>query len=663
MNPAEAQPTRRQHERRDFFRQLQGRLHDTEFFATIRNLSLGGICFEVDYLFRTGQDLRLLLKLPESDLAPLEVVAEVMWVQPVHMLFHRVGARFKGLTLAAEAGICRFVSGFKASLGDEVDGAHKYRVLFSPFSLCNITLKNRLTMAPMFWGYANEDGTVSRRLFDAYQEIALGGVGMIVVANAVVEPSGVMASRALRIDHDRFVPGLAKLAEAIKACGAAACLQINHGGRWANVEKPLAPSPLVMEVSSEWEALDGIRKEMSKRHQMRLVNKFVSSFMRCRKGMTADQIDSVQESFGKAALRAKRAGFDMVELHGATGYLLSQFLSPRSNKRSDEYGGPLENRMRFPLEVVRRVKEYVGDETPVGYRLLADEWLPAGFGIEEAQAFVRQLEKSGVCYVSVTAGTYESFFLPEIMNQCRQEGHTIPLAGKIKEAVPALPVIVAGRIVTPVLAEGVLREGAADLIGLARALFSDPLWPRKVTEGREHEILCCTCCNSCLLQVIKDEPVVCVRWDMLKRAELKLELKQKKAKWEKVLIAMDDSEKSLEAVEYAGHMIGPGKKVTLFSIVDSDSGTETTQQERESLMAQARGFLESAGMRGEDIDTKIVIMKKGIERGILDEIEKGGYGSVILGRRGVSRTHEVLFGSISNHIIHHAKGCGVWVVD
>jgi len=319
--------------------------------------------------------------------------------------------------------------------------------------------------------------------------------------------------------------------------------------------------------------------------------------------------------------------------------------------------------MRFPLEVVRRVKEYVGDETPVGYRLLADEWLPAGFGIEDAQAFVRYLEKFGVSYVSVTAGTYESFFLPEIMNQCRQEGHTIPLAGKIKEAVPGLPVIVAGRIVAPVLAEEVLREGAADLIGLARALFSDPLWPTKVSKGREHEILCCTCCNSCLLQVIKDEPVVCVRWDMLKRAELKLELKQKKAKWEKVLIAMDDSEKSLEAVEYAGHMIGPGKKVTLFSIVDSDSGTETTQQERESLMAQARGFLESAGMRGEDIDTKIVIMKKGIERGILDEIEKGGYGSVILGRRGVSRTHEVLFGSISNHIIHHAKGCGVWVVD
>jgi 2,4-dienoyl-CoA reductase-like NADH-dependent reductase (Old Yellow Enzyme family)/nucleotide-binding universal stress UspA family protein/Tfp pilus assembly protein PilZ len=663
MNPAEAQPTRRRHERRDFFRQLQGRLHNAEFFATIRNLSLGGICFEVDYLFRTGQDLQLLFKLSESEPAPLKVEAEVMWVQPAYMLFHRVGARFKDLTPDAEAGICRFVSRFKEGLGDEGGHAQKYRVLLSPFSLCNITLKNRLTMAPMFWGYANEDGTVSLRLIDAYREIANGGVGMIVVANAIVEPSGVMASRVLRIDHDRFIPGLAKLAEAIKACGVAACLQINHGGRWANVEKPLAPSPLVMEVSSEWEALDGIRKEMSKHHQMRLVNKFVCSFMRCRKGMTGEQIDSTRESFGRAALRAKTAGFDIVELHGATGYLLSQFISPRSNKRCDAYGGSLENRMRFPLEVVETVKGYVGDETPVGYRLLADEWLPAGFGIEEAQTFVRHLEKSGISYVSVTAGTYESFFLPEIMNQCRQEGHTVPLASKIKRAAPALPVIVAGRIVTPFLAEEVLRDGAADLIGLARALFRDPLWPKKVSEGREHEILCCTCCNACLIQVIKDEPVVCVRWDMLKRAELKLELKQKKAKWEKILIAMGDSERSLEAVEYAAHMIGPGKKVTLFSIVTSDSAEETIQQERQSLMAQARGLLESAGIRGEDIDTKILSIKKGIERGIVDEIEKGGYGSVILGKRGVSRTHEVLFGSISNHIIHHAKRCGIWIVD
>ena len=661
MTATDVQEAKREHVRKDFFGQVEGLFQGSTFYATIQNLGVGGMCFEVDYLFRTGMDLRLVFKVSESDPKVLEVAAEVVWVQPVHMLFNRVGVRFQKLDRATERMINRFVSGLIRPSG--LAGAARYPLLFSPFRISNVTLKSRLTMAPMFWGYANEDGTVSQTLIDHYRQIALGEVAMIVVANAVVDQSGIMASRVLRIDHDCFVPGLAKLAEAIKSSGAVACLQINHAGRWASIEKPLTPSPITVDMLPELGALDGMRKVMSKRHQMRLVNKFLSAVMRCRKSMKLKEIASIRTSYGQAALRAREAGFDMMELHGATGYLLAQFLSPRSNKRTDRYGGSLENRMRFPLEVVETVMEFVGKDFPVGYRFLADEWLADGFGIKEAGIFAQQLEALNIAYLSATAGTYESFFLPEIMNQSRKEGYLAPLAKRLKELVPRTPVIAAGRIVSPELAEHMLGDDECDLIGLARALFSDPLWPNKVYEGRESDIVSCKCCNTCLIRVINNEPVVCVRWDKLKRMDLDVQLKQKKDKWEKILIAVDDTRSSLEAVEYAGHMIGQGKRVTLFSIVEEGPAAQTARKERENLLVQAKGLLQSTGMNEPDIQIKVAMKQKRIEEDILDEIEKGEYGSIILGRRGVSRAKQLLFGSISNYIVHHAKNCGVWVID
>jgi 2,4-dienoyl-CoA reductase-like NADH-dependent reductase (Old Yellow Enzyme family)/nucleotide-binding universal stress UspA family protein len=620
------------------------------------------MCFDVDFLFKTGQLLRLEFKVFDRD-APLEVEAEVVWIQPVFMLFHRVGVVFKDLSPAAERVINRFVSALRVPSEEGPGGARKYPTLFRPFRIANVSLKNRMTMAPMFWGYANEDGTVSQTLIDSYRDMVQGGVGMIVVANAVVDESGIMAKRVVRADDDRFVPGLAELAKVLNVSGAASCLQINHAGRWANVDKPMAPSPSSMGLSPEFGALDGIRKELSKRHQMRLVNKFLLAFMKCRKGMTSKEIASVKASFGQAALRAKEAGFHMVELHGATGYLLAQFLSPRSNKRTDSYGGSLENRMRFPLEVVQTVKECVGEDFPVGYRFLADEWLADGFGFEEAKVFAERLEFLGIAYLSVTAGTYESFFLPEIMNQSRKEGYLASLAGQIKSAVSATPVIVAGRIIGPLLAEEILRNNDSDLIGLARTLFTDPQWPNKVAEGKENEILVCKCCNTCLMRVINNEPAVCSRWDKLKRMDLDVQLKQKRARWKRILIAVDDSESSLEAVEYAGHMIGRGKKVTLFSIARKQGETGSAVRNREALLVQAKGLLEATGMDERDVEIKVASEQKGIVEDILGELETGDYGSIVLGRKGMSRTKQLLFGSISNYIVHHAKNCGVWVID
>lgn len=652
---------RRTQLRKSFYGQIEGVVGGSTFYATIQNLSLGGMCFEVDYLFRPGLDLRLMFKVFDTDQEPVGVKAEVVWVEPLHMLFNRVGVIFKELAPEAKRIINTYVSSLKIESEEGVSGPGKYPLVFSPFKLSNVTLKNRLTMAPMFWGYAEKDGTVSQMLIDCYREIAIGGVGMIVVANAVIDESGIMASRVLRIDQDRFIPGLTELAKEIKSSGAVACLQINHAGRWAKVEKPLAPSPATMDLSAEIGSLDGIPEELSGRYRMRLVNKYLSALMRCRQGMTLEEIQFIQESYGQAALRAQKAGFDMVELHGATGYLLVQFLSARSNKRLDIYGGSLENRMRFPLEVVETVKGFVGNDFPVGYRFLADECLAGGLDIEEAKIFAQNLERLGIAYVSVTAGTYESFFLPEIINRCRKEGYITDLTRPIKEVVSTTPVIAAGRIIRPAIAEKILRSNEADLIGLARTLFADPHWPNKVFEGKESEIVFCRCCNTCFLCVIKDEPVICARWDKFEKMKLHIELEQKRKKWEKVLIAMDDSEGSVAAVKYAGHMIDKGQKVTLFNVLATEHGIETAKKEMEDFLAQVKGHLQDMGMN--DIEIKIATKEKGVAEDILEEVERGEYGSIIVGKRGISRARQLLFGSVSSYIVQHAEDCGVWVID
>jgi 2,4-dienoyl-CoA reductase (NADPH2) len=229
------------------------------------------------------------------------------------------------------------------------------------------------------------------------------------------------------------------------------------------------------------------------------------------KPLSKKGIEDIVERFVSAALRVKKAGFDMVELHGGTGYLLAQFVSPRTNKREDKYGGPLENRQRLAVEVLGRIKEEVGD-FPVGYRFLADEWLPDGLRLEESTQFAKALASAGVGYISVMGGTYESFFLPEIIERSKDKGYMVDLAAAVKKEVE-VPVITAGRIDTGELAEEIIGSGRADLIGLARVLWTDPEWPEKVRQGKEVEILHCDPdCDTCLQLVMKGKPAFCVRW-------------------------------------------------------------------------------------------------------------------------------------------------------
>jgi len=356
-----------------------------------------------------------------------------------------------------------------------------YDQLFAPFTIGKVTLRNRLTMAPLYLGYAGEGGTVSKLLLEHYRLMAGSGVALVVVENATIDyGKGRGSTRTLRTDTDHCLEGLAELAAAIQTEGALASVQINHAGRFAAVDQPLAPSPL-------------------------------ETFGRVPRALTTEEIRDIIGEFAHAALRVKQAGFDMVELHGGTGYLLSQFVSPRTNRRKDVYGGTPERRQRFVLEVVAAVKEAVGD-FPVGYRFLADEWLPDGLGLEESCRFAETLAASGVAYLSVMGGTYESFFLPPIIERSKRAGYMVDLAAAVKKAV-GIPVIAAGRIATGDLALRVIAEGMADLIGLARVLWVDAEWPQKVREGREAEIIHCDPeCDTCTQLVMKGKAPFCVRW-------------------------------------------------------------------------------------------------------------------------------------------------------
>ncbi|RJP14896.1 MAG: NADH:flavin oxidoreductase [Candidatus Abyssobacteria bacterium SURF_5] len=368
-----------------------------------------------------------------------------------------------------------------------------YPHLFSPLTMGKLELKNRITMAPMYLGYA-KDGLINDVLIEHYEMMAEGGVALVVVENATVDhPTGSGSFRTIRADDDEFIPGLTRLAQAIKGKGALACLQLNHAGRFAGATaEPVAPSA-------------------------------VETFGRMPRALSKDEMASIREKFVQAAVRVKKAGFDMVELHGGTGYLLAQFVSPHTNKRTDEYGSSPENRRRFPLEVLKAVKEAIKDFS-VGYRFLADEWLPDGLKLEESGPFARALEQAGIAYISVMGGTYESFFLPEIAERSKKDGYMISLAAAIKKEVN-VPVIAAGLITTGKLAEDTIAQGQADLIGLARVLWTDPEWPKKVRDGRESEIIRCDACDTCMHMLMQQKPPLCAHWPPAKRKEWKEKLR------------------------------------------------------------------------------------------------------------------------------------------
>lgn len=337
-----------------------------------------------------------------------------------------------------------------------------------PIRIRGREVRNRTVLPPMLSGYAT-GGRATSKLVNYYSRQAAGGVGLLVVEATCVDATGLTWDEHLRADHDRYLPGLAELARRVKSHGARVLLQIHHGGRQTHIlEEAVAPSAVACpRVKVPTRALE------------------------------LGEVRRLERAFARAARRAAEAGFDGVEVHGAHGYLVNQFLSPHTNRRTDEYGGGLDGRLRFALRVVEGVRRALGPRRILGFRISADEFLPAGLEPGESVEMMRRLVEAGVDLVHVSAGTYESLFSGRHARRIlKGPGRYLPLARRMRRAVEA-PVIAVGQLDEPSLARRAVARRWADMVAVGRGMLADPEWPRKVLKRRDGEILRCVYCPEC----------------------------------------------------------------------------------------------------------------------------------------------------------------------
>ena len=357
--------------------------------------------------------------------------------------------------------------------------------LFEPITIRNMRVKNRIFMAPMESHLGNADGSVSKEAIAYYRERALGGAGLIIVEYTCVDGHDGFSGMApqLRLDSPFYRSGHGKLSAAIRSAGARACVQLSHAGRQTR-EAVIGRQP----VSSSAVPLKSSPPGVGPR------------------ALEEFEIQRIIQSYASAAALAVQCGYDAVMLHGAHGYLLQQFLSPLINQRGDAWGGDFERRMRFPLEVVKAVRAAIG-ETPLLYRMSVSEFLEGGLTVEDSEIIAPRLCEAGVDAIDVSCGSLDKVeVIVEPMSV--DEGWRLPMARRIREAT-GKPVICAGVIRRPELAEAALAEGDVDAISLGRALLADPMWPNKARAGRSDDIRLCTSCNWCIRETGNNRGVSC----------------------------------------------------------------------------------------------------------------------------------------------------------
>ncbi len=361
-----------------------------------------------------------------------------------------------------------------------------FRELLKSGRIGQMELRNRIVMAATGTYFAGRDGLVTERLKGYYAERARGGAGLIVVEVASVDyPRGRVMTRQIGISDDKFIPGLAELAEVVHQHGAKLGIQIQHGGRIA------APF-----LSGGHEPVSASAVPL------------VPAELGAARELTVLEIRQLVQCFAAAAGRAKKAGIDGVEIHAGHGYLIDQFLSRSTNSRQDEYGGTLENRARFLLEIIGAVRGVVGREYPAWCRIDGREFgIENGITQDEAQNLARMIENAGVDAVHVSgyggsAGV--GFTEAPLVNI---PGYLVPLARGIKQKVN-IPVITAGRI-SPKFGEKVIRQGDADFIAMGRSLVADPELPNKLLAGNEKDIRKCIYCYTCVHQIFVRNGVCC----------------------------------------------------------------------------------------------------------------------------------------------------------
>ncbi|MBR0784730.1 FAD-dependent oxidoreductase [Bradyrhizobium iriomotense] len=359
--------------------------------------------------------------------------------------------------------------------------------LFAPGKIGRLEVPNRIVFAATSSELADTEGFVGDDVAEYYAERARGGAGLIIVEATYVEQEGKRLRHNAMLHDDRFIPGMRKIVEAIHAAGAKAALQLNHGGRESIPEvcgsQPLAPSPRASEFTGVGEAV--VPKELK-----------------------IQEIDRIVERFGDAALRAKNAGYDAIELHGAHGYLISQFLSPESNRREDEYGGTPENRARFCVRIIRALKARLGRKFPIIVRMNGSDHFKRGLEIDDAIIVAQLFEAAGADSVSVSGGVHSSRPYMVVPGMSVERGCYVDYASAVRRSV-SIATMVVGRINTPALAEEILDRGHADFVCLSRALIADPYFPTKAKSGHADRIAPCIACNECIATIHRHKGLAC----------------------------------------------------------------------------------------------------------------------------------------------------------
>ncbi|MDY6880252.1 MAG: FAD-dependent oxidoreductase [Thermodesulfobacteriota bacterium] len=412
-----------------------------------------------------------------------------------------------------------------------------FKHLFSPAVIGNVTLKNRIVMAPIgTWFF--DKGYVTQRAKDFYEARAKGGTGLIIAGGSSVvrppKPDTPMASCHSGIDDDRFIPGWKELVRAVHQYDTKIGMQIIHMGRQVPFD--------------QWGE--------------EAVSSSAISCPVCRcptRSLTLEEIEELVGRFVDAAGRCREAGCDLVEIHGAHGYLGTQFLSPYMNKRTDAYGNNVEGRTRFICEIIKKTKEKWGKDFVIGVRYNGSDNIRGGSTLEDAKATGRLFEDAGADYLHISATVYGGY--PPISPLIEPPGCYVPLAEGVKGVVK-IPVVTVGKIDTPQLAEDILQQNRADLVALGRPLLADPEWPNKAGSGDLEKIRKCIYCNQGCMDRVNDlnlegqfTPITCL---VNPSVGLERDLKLQPAENRKRVLVIGGGPAGLEAARVAaarGHEV------------------------------------------------------------------------------------------------------------
>jgi len=378
-----------------------------------------------------------------------------------------------------------------------------FKLLFSPIKVGTMELKNRIIMPAMGTNYAEPDGMMSEREIAYHEARAKGGCALNITEITNVDPLGKGIPGCPAIWDDKFIPGFAALAKAVHAHGGKLCVQLHHAGRGAmsfiTGGQSVGPSAITYPPSPGWFMPPELPREL-----------------------TEDEVWDLIEKWGDGARRAREAGADCIELHCGHGYGIAQFMSPESNKRTDSFGGDLEGRMKYPLEIIKNVRKKAGADFPILVKICGEEMLVGGRTLEDTVVASSILEDAGINCITVSRGSYSSLFWIEPPSGLPAGAWLFDVEA-VKKAV-SIPVAAVGKVGEPLVAEHILKQGKADIVAMGRALIADPDLPNKAKAGQLDDIRYCIYCNTCIHELMSFPGYVkcAVNAEMGREAEMRM---------------------------------------------------------------------------------------------------------------------------------------------